>query len=70
MGARWNRLGFRLLSLLALIFASPEIRGCWSVNDEGSTSFRDVFGFWIQHSLFLFVIVFNILFSFRLEMKE
>lgn len=43
MGARWNRLGFRLLSLLALIFASSEIRGCWSVNDEGMTllAFRE-----------------------------
>ncbi|PRQ29173.1 putative protein kinase RLK-Pelle-LRR-VI-2 family [Rosa chinensis] len=43
MGARWNPLGFRLLSLLALIFASSGIPGYWSVNDEGMTllAFRE-----------------------------
>ncbi|KAL6201346.1 hypothetical protein ACLB2K_025060 [Fragaria x ananassa] len=35
MGARWNPLGFRLLSLFAMIFASSGIPDSWSANDEG-----------------------------------
>ncbi|KAM1455649.1 protein MALE DISCOVERER 2-like isoform X1 [Malus sylvestris] len=34
MGGRWNPPGFRLLSLLVLIFVS-RFHGCWCLNDEG-----------------------------------